>query len=259
LKLGLFPFHFWLPAVYIGSHASVAAILSGALANIGNYGLLRFGGGILSNELGLGTAAVLILGSASIIYGALQAVSRRDTTEVLAYSTIGQVGYVLVALGVGGAAGFAAAVIYALVNSLNKALLFLVAGLRGPLVGAGFAVGAFSVAGVPPTVGFIAKIAVFKAGLAAASTIESAILVSLIFLGSALSFVYAFQIYQRVFLAREPQGGYQDEKTSPWTARALISVLAVLVLVVGLWPEPLLVLGKGAAAVLTGSSGGSPR
>src|SRR5215211_9206639 len=89
LKLGLFPFHFWLPAVYVGSHAPVAAILSGALANIGNYGLLRFGGGILPEELELGTVAVLILGSASIIYGALQAISRRDTTEVLAYSAIG--------------------------------------------------------------------------------------------------------------------------------------------------------------------------
>src|SRR5215218_3047551 len=123
LKLGLFPFHFWLPAVYVGSHAPVAAILSGALANIGNYGLLRFGGGILPEELELGTVAVLILGSASIIYGALQAISRRDTTEVLAYSAIGQVGYVLVALGIGGSIGFSAAVIYAVVNSLNKALL----------------------------------------------------------------------------------------------------------------------------------------
>src|SRR3712207_5776196 len=50
LKLGLFPFHFWLPAVYVGSHAPVAAILSGALANIGSYGLLRFGAGIMPRE-----------------------------------------------------------------------------------------------------------------------------------------------------------------------------------------------------------------
>jgi multicomponent Na+:H+ antiporter subunit D len=54
LKLGLFPFHFWLPAVYVGSHAPVAAILSGALANIGAYGLLRFGAGVLPRELELG-------------------------------------------------------------------------------------------------------------------------------------------------------------------------------------------------------------
>ena len=51
LKIGLFPFHFWLPAVYVGSHAPVAAILSGALANIGSYGILRFGGYILPDQL----------------------------------------------------------------------------------------------------------------------------------------------------------------------------------------------------------------
>ncbi|HEU4492622.1 MAG TPA: proton-conducting transporter membrane subunit, partial [Rubrobacteraceae bacterium] len=133
LKLGLFPFHFWLPAVYVGSHAPIAAILSGALANIGSYGLLRFGAGILPRELELGAAAVMILGAASIIYGGLQAISRRDTSEVMAYSAIGQVGYILLALGVGGPVGYAAAVLYAVVNSLNKGVIFLSAGLRGPL------------------------------------------------------------------------------------------------------------------------------
>jgi len=66
--------------------------------------------------------------------------------------------------------------------------------------------------------------------------------------------VYMFQIYQRVFLAQEPQGGYV-EKPSPRATRALVGVLAALVLVFGLWPEPLLVLGEEAAAVLTGSPG----
>src|SRR3712207_6080904 len=140
LKLGLFPFHFWLPAVYVGSHPPVAAILSGALANIGGYGLLRFGGGILPRELEFGSTAVLVLGTASIIYGALQAISRRDTSEVMAYSAIGQVGYVLLALGVAGAVAYAAAVLYSIVNSLNKGVVFLAAGMRGPLVGGAFAV-----------------------------------------------------------------------------------------------------------------------
>jgi multicomponent Na+:H+ antiporter subunit D len=257
LKLGLFPFHFWLPAVYVGSHPPVAAILSGALANIGSYGILRFGG-VLSEQLELGATVVLVLGSASILYGALQAISRRDTTEVLAYSAIGQVGYVLVALGVGGAIGFSAAVVYAVANSLNKALLFLASELRGPLVGAGFAIGAFSVAGVPPAVGFVGKLAVFKAGLAAGGTGQAAVLVALIFLGGALSFVYAFQIYQRAFLGREPQDGYWD-KTSSRSVRALVFALAVLVLAAGLWPEPLLILGEGAAAALVEGPNGGPR
>ena len=246
LKLGLFPFHFWLPAVYIGSHAPVAAILSGALANIGSYGLLRFGAGILPKELALGTTVVLILGTASIIYGALQAISRRATTEVLAYSAIGQAGYIIIALAIGGTVGYSAAVIYAVVNSLNKALLFLAAGTRGPLVGAAFAIGAFSVVGVPPAAGFLGKLALFKASLAAGTLPLNVALVTLVFLGGALSFLYAFQVYGRVFLTPAEKG----EKSSPLAERVLVLVLGGLVLAVGVWPEPLLALAGEAAAVL---------
>ena len=53
VKLGIFPFHFWLPAVYTGVHASVAAMFSGALATIGAYGLLRIGAGMLPHELAI--------------------------------------------------------------------------------------------------------------------------------------------------------------------------------------------------------------
>lgn len=244
LKLGLFPFHFWLPAVYVGSHAPVAAILSGALANIGGYGLLRFGAGILPEELKLGSIAVLILGTASIVYGALQAVSRRDTSEVLAYSAIGQAGYILIALAIGGPVGYAAAVLYAVVNSLNKAVLFLAAGLRGPLVGAAFAVGAFSVVGVPPAAGFLSKIAMFKASLEE-GFVASVVLVALIFVGGALSFLYSFQIYQRRYL-KPSNGG----KPSGLAGRVFVLALAALLVVVGLFPEPLLALCEAAADVL---------
>ena len=250
LKLGLFPFHFWLPAVYVGSHPPVAAILSGALANIGGYGLLRFGAGILPRELALGSAAVMVLGTASIVYGALQAISRRDTSEVMAYSAIGQVGYILLALGIGGPVGFTAAVLYSVVNSLNKGVVFLAAGLRGPFVGAAFAIGAFSIAGVPPAAGFVGKIAVFKAAIAEGSVSTGVALVVLVFAGSALSFLYAFQVYQRRFLA--PHDG---EKPGPPAARLVVISLAALLLLLGLWPEPLISLSQAAAGVLAGGPG----
>jgi multicomponent Na+:H+ antiporter subunit D len=248
LKLGLFPFHFWLPAVYVGSHSSVAAILSGAVANIGSYGLLRFGADVLPDALNFGAPVVLVLGVASIVYGAVQAVSRHDTSEVMAYSTIGQVGYILVALAVGGPVGYAAAVVYAIVNSLNKALVFLAAQLRGPLVGAAFAVGAFSIAGVPPAVGFIGKIALFQTSIEVGGIVEAVALIALIFAGSALSFIYAFQVYQRVFLSGEDGNNRMPSLRS---VRILAISLAAFVLAVGLWPEPLLVLGEESAALLS--------
>lgn len=254
-KLGLFPFHFWLPAVYAGTRPAVAAILSGALANIGAYGLLRFGAGLLPEELALGSTVLIVIGGASVIYGAMLAVSRRDPAEMLAYSAIGQAGYVLVALGVGGPIGLAAAVLYAILNALSKALLFLSAGLRGTLVAGAFAVGALSLAGMPPAAGFLGKLQLFRTGVDEGSVA----LVILLFAGGALSFVYAFQLYQhefwrggRVAAADGPEGAATP--SSPRAVRAVSVALALLVLALGLWPEPLLSLSADAAAVLHGGA-----
>jgi multicomponent Na+:H+ antiporter subunit D len=241
VKLGLFPFHFWLPTVYTGARPAVAAILSGGLANIGVYGLLRFGGELLPRELELASVALLVIGSASILYGGILAIARRSANEMLAYSAIGQVGYVLVALGVGGTIGFTAAVLYTAVNALNKSVLFLSAQMRGAIVGAVFALGALSVVGVPPAAGFVGKLELFRA------TAGSPALLAMLFLGSALSFVYAFQIYQHDFW-RGPRRG----PTSAASEQAVIVVLALLVLAAGLWPEPLLALSHDAAEALTG-------
>jgi multicomponent Na+:H+ antiporter subunit D len=246
VKLGLFPFHFWLPIVYTGAQPAVAAMLGGALASIGSYGVLRFGAGLLPRELEFGALALLAIGGASILYGSLQAVSRRTAPEVLAYSSIGQVGYVLVALSVGGRVGLAAAVVCSLVNALNKALLFLATGLSGWLVSTVFVVGALSVVGVPPSAGFFGKAALFRAGLEAGD----AAVVVLLFLGGALSFVYMFQIYQHDHwrpVLRPQRGG-----PSPWLARAIAAGLAALVLALGVWPEPLLAIGEDAATALLG-------
>lgn len=247
VKLGLFPFHFWLPTVYAASRPAVAAILAGALANIGSYGILRFGAGLLPRELELGALALLVLGGASIVYGSVQAVSRRTAPEVLAYSSIGQVGYVLVALAVGGRVGLAAAVVFSLVNSLNKALLFLAAGIRGWLVGAAFAVGALSVTGVPPSAGFFGKAALFRAGVDAGDVT----VVVLLFLGGALSFVYMFQIYQHDYWRPGRSGA--SSSPSVWPLRAIAFGLATLVLGLGVWPEPLLAIGDEAADALLGA------
>ena len=241
VKLGLFPFHFWLPTVYTGARPAVAAILSGGLANIGAYGLLRFGGELLPDELDLAAGALIVIGGASIVYGGILAISRRSASEMLAYSAIGQVGYVLVAIGVGGPVGFAAAILYTVVNALNKTLLFLTAQMRGAIVGAAFAIGALSVAGVPPAAGFVGKLELFRA------TADDPELIALLVLGSALSFVYAFQTYQYDFWRGERTG-----KRSTLPQQGVVAALALLVLAAGVWPEPLLALSHAAAALLAG-------
>jgi multicomponent Na+:H+ antiporter subunit D len=242
VKLGLFPFHFWLPTVYTGARPVVAAILAGSLANIGAYGLLRFGGELLPRELELASGALIAIGAASIVYGGVLAISRRTGTEMLAYSAIGQVGYVLVAVGIGGPVGFGAAIFYTIVNATNKTMLFLTARMRGVLVGGLFALGALSIAGVPPAAGFVGKLEIFQA------LVGQPLLIGVALLGSLLSFVYAFQIYQ--FEHWRPEAD-DAPRSNTWRHRVVPVALGVTILAVGVWPEPLVALTDAAAAVLT--------
>ncbi len=242
-KLGLFPFHYWLPAVYRDTIPAVTAILAGALANIGSFGLLRFGAEILPEALHTGATALLVLGSLSIVYGEIQAVSRFPADEVLAYSSIGQVGYVLIALAIGGLAGYTAAIFYTVANSLNKTTLFLGTERQGKLISISFPIGAFSVAGVPPSVGFFGKVTVFQAAI----SVQNWTIVALVFLGGALSLIYMFQIYQRDFWAEQSRRG-----DSPLVTQLPVLVPAVVLIALGVWPEPLLAFSQRVGAVLSG-------
>ena len=119
---------------------------------------------------------------------------------MLAYSAIGQVGYVLVAIGVGGPVGFAAAILYTVVNALNKTLLFLTAQdarrARRRRVRARRAQRRRRAAGGR----------VRRQARAVPAVADRPILLVLLFLGSALSFVYVFQVYQFDFWRTERTG-----------------------------------------------------
>jgi multicomponent Na+:H+ antiporter subunit D len=117
------------------------------------------------------------------------------------------------------------------------------------MVGAAFAVGAFSIAGVPPAAGFISKLALFRAAIAWNGLAGSVAMVALIFVGGAISFVYSFQIYQSIYLK---PGRMESGKPSPLAARILVVALAALLVALGLYPEPLLYIGAQAAEVLVG-------
>ena len=112
--------------------------------------------------------------------------------------------------------------------------------IRGPLVGAVFVVGALSVAGVPPAAGYIGKLE-----LITAAHDQPAVLILLVG-GALLSLVYAFQIYQYDFW-RAPSA----DEPSRWRQRVVPVGLAVVVVAVGVWPEPVLAFSQAAAAALS--------
>jgi hypothetical protein len=146
----------------------IAAMFAGALANIGVYGLLRFGPAILRARSSSGLRADRHRVGEHRLRGAAGD-RARHTQEVLAYSAIGHAGTCSSPSGSEVRSGIAAAVVFSVANSLNKALLFLSSELRGRFVAGAFLLGALSVAGVPPSAGFFGKAALFDAGIDAGS------------------------------------------------------------------------------------------
>lgn len=242
LKLGLFPLHFWVPVLYSHARPAVAAVMSGALINIGAYGLLRIG--MLSAETARADGAILlvVLGSVAILYGALLAARRETPAEVIAYASIAQAGYIVLALGAGGPLGAAAALLAVLGGSIEKATMFLAGAGTGAVRATTALIAAGGVAGLPLTVGFVAKVELFQAAvLAPAAPIAPVALV----LGSALLVVAAVRFW--TLLRRAPR----PERPNP----GIPVVLAGATVVLALAAAPLNLMVHDLGMMLTSGGG----
>ena len=176
IKGGLIPFHAWLPGAYADAPAGVSVFLGGIITKTaGVYTLIRF----LYSVTGFNEnikMVLLIAGSLSIVIGAIAAITQKDFKKVLAYSSISQVGYVVLALGAGTAFGIAAAVFHIFNHAIFKSLLFVNAaavekqtgrldvdsfgglGAKMPVTSATTAIAFLSAAGIPPLSGFWSKL-----------------------------------------------------------------------------------------------------
>ncbi|MGH2618626.1 MAG: proton-conducting transporter membrane subunit, partial [Thermomicrobiales bacterium] len=165
---------------------------------------------------------------------------------VVAYSAIGQVGYILIAVAVGGLVGYAAAILFTVVNSLNKTLLFLSGNQTNRFAGIAYAVGGLSVAGIPPVSGFWSKTGVLRSALVADGPGTRILLTAIVVAGGVLSILYMFQSYGRTYwhATAEPRTAVAAARTG------IVLFLTVFVVALGLWPEPLLAISDRAAAML---------
>lgn len=187
IKGALFPFHLWLPDAHGGATTSSSAILSGLVLK-GYIVLLitlmtRVFGLELMREIGV-SGVLLTLGLMGMIFGSLAAMREYHVKRMLANSSVAQIGYIFMGLGLGTEAGVAAACFHILVHAACKPLLFLCAGrlstvsghhrslknLRGSAyrdvtAGVGFTVGALSMIGIPLLGGFVSKLYLSEAAL----------------------------------------------------------------------------------------------
>lgn len=263
-KLSLVPFHFWTPDVYEGAPAPVAAFVAtvskgGILAVL--LRLFNTLDGFLEGPLvlALGGAAV-----ASMLAGSLLALRQDNLKRVLAYSSIAHIGYLLVPLLAGGSQAIAAATFYLVAYLITTLAAFGVVTVlstrlgdagsleeyRGlfwqrPWLGALLAASLFSLAGLPLTAGFLAKLYLVAAGVAAGLWW----LVGALVLSSAI----ALYFYLRIIVIMLHQPGFEVEEGPPLVplgAGLALALLGLGLLWLGVYPSPLLRAIQGAISGL---------
>jgi len=224
IKAGLIPFHGWLPDAYSSAPSGVSVLLAGIVTKTtGVYTTIR----IVSEIFGFNETiktVLLVVGIVSIFVGALAALGQKDMKRMLAYSSISQMGYIIIALGTGTELGIAGAIFHLFNHSIFKSQLFVNAAavekqtgtrdmdsLSGvsnvmPVTGWTSVVAFLSTAGIPPLSGFWSKliiiVALWKAGLHgyAAAAI----------LGSLITLAYFLSMQRRVFFGKTKMSGIKE-------------------------------------------------
>ena len=271
VKMAMVPFHAWLPDAHPSAPAPVSALLSGVFIKVlGVYAMSR----VMFNVFGLSRAnaapffnLLLSFGVLSILAGGLLAYNQKDYKRLLAYSSISQIGYILIGLGLGNYWGIVGALFHLLAHGLGKGLLFLTAGsvehetgtrdldkLSGleksmPATAWSYLAGSLSLAGVPPFAGFFSKLFIIVGALAA-RMYWLAILAALF---STVTLGYLIKVVNKAFFGRQ---GAEPTKAreSPATMVMAMLFLVIVTLAAGIGFKPLLdwLVGPAAQVLLNG-------
>ncbi len=180
IKSALFPFHAWLPDAYGYSTVSSAAILSSLVSKGYIFLLIKIIYRVIGFDIYRGTRivdALFVFGLMGMVFGSLSAIKENDIRRMIAYSSVAQIGYIYMGLGMGTQVGMIASVFHILSHAATKSLLFIAAigltdvsggsrkfieltgaGYRNKWAGVTFTVGSLSMVGVPLFSGFISKL-----------------------------------------------------------------------------------------------------
>jgi multicomponent Na+:H+ antiporter subunit D len=270
IKAAAFPFFAWLPVSYHTLPAPVLALFSALLSKIGICALIRILGGVLAPAPVVLFDLIGWIALLSMLTGVLGAAYHWDIRRILAFHSISQVGYMLLAIALASRDGNAAAIFFALHHSLVKAGLFLTAALvfrqaghydlrrvgglyaANPCLAVLFLLLALSLVGIPPSSGFWGKYLIVRESLLQGEFLWAG---AALFVGG-LTLYSMMKIWFEAFWKAHPDRTWQPPCGARLTpAYGGLAVLVLVVLAVGLFPEPL--LGFAAAAAI-GLQGGVP-
>ncbi len=250
VKMALFPLHVWLPDAHTNAPPAIAALLAAVQVKAGAYAIIRINYGVFGPDLvadDLPIAELLTwFGAAGILVGSVMAILQTDFKRLLAYSTVAQLGYIGVGIGLANPIALIGALLHILNHAVMKSGLFFIAGgiyaqtkikeiprmsglgRKMPLLMSGFAIAAVSMVGLPPTAGFISKFYLALGAIEGGRWPIAVIIVG----SSLLTAVYFVRLIERIFTGEVTDPKLEDAHEPGPRILGPVVLLAVSLLVI---------------------------
>jgi len=269
-KMGLVPFHMWLPDTYEGAPPPITALLAAGTKKAGFAAALRV---IIIGTVALNLDWTLALGIIAVMtmtIGNIAAILQKNLIRMLAYSSIGHAGYILIGISVApfSEMGLQASLFHILNHAVMKGAAFIAVtgivttlavthldklkglGRKMPITALGLVISLLALAGVPPLNGFWSKLMLFGASIDAGSVLWWAPWLAVAgVLNSALSLAYYGWIIRKMYF----EGETEKRVKEPTSIIAVMIFSIIFMVTIGVYPEPIIKFAEMASPVLTGS------
>ena len=270
IKVPAVPLHSWLLDVYVSSPISTNVLLSGVLPKLGTYGLIRVAIPLLPQGVEPFLPWVAAFGVVNVIYGSFVAFLQPDLKALVAYSSIGTLGFILLGAASGNAVGLNGAVFQQVSHGLYSALLFVLVGViaartgtrrirelgglaaRMPWAGGLLALGALAAMGLPGLAVFVSEFMSIMGGYDAFPV--QGVLAAV---GIVLSAMYLLYMLARVIFGPIERPTSEEEADAGPVEMAAVVPLAVLLVLLGILPGLLINVQRPAVESVLAAIGGS--
>lgn len=252
IKIPLFPFHTWLPDAHVEASTPISVLLAGVLLKLGTYGLIRFGLELFPQAWSVLAPWLAAWAVVSVLFGAFTAIAQTDMKKMVAYSSIGHMGFILLAVAAATPISLLGTVFQMVSHGLISGLLFVLVGVvykttgsrdinilqglltpeRGlPIIGSLMVAGVMASAGIPGMMGFISEFLIFRGSF---EVFPIQTLLSMI--GTGLTAVYFLLLVNKVFFGRLPDALANLPRVT-WSDRLPGFILALIIVILGLQPN----------------------
>ncbi len=259
IKSALFPFHAWLPDAYGYSTVSSAAILSSLVSKGYIFLLIKIIYRVIGFDVYKGTHIIdvlFIFGLMGMIFGSVSAIRENDVRRMIAYSSVAQIGYIYMGIGMGTELGMSASVFHILSHGATKSLLFIAAigltevsggsrhfeeltgaGYRNKWSGIAFTVGSLSMVGIPLFSGFISKLLFAQAAVGLSGRMLPALIV--LGISTILNAIYFLKTVIRIYTPVEETEFFELHSKQIKRYATVLAAFMLLNVFLGVMSEPI--------------------